>query len=362
MSHFAILTSHLKWGDAIGNDVLGMYRVLEKLGHETRMYAQDWDFANEQVWPVDKIRDFLQKPDDVLIYHHSIGWDKGITLLKELSCRKIIRYHNITPPEFFAGVSKWHEERCAEGQQQLKVIVSAGCDLYLSASEYNSHDFLALGVNEAINFVVPPFNQLDRLQSMPADMEVLETYRNGKANILSVSRVAPHKNQAALIEAFAIYHHDHNLQSRLLIVGKEEEPFRAYSTRLRDMIKFLCLEDAVVFTGELPDDALKACYLLGNVFMLASSHEGFSVPLVEAMALKVPIVSYAAGAVPETVGKAGLILEKRDPALMAEAVNLLVEDEATNVDLGLKGQQRYEQCFTNAKIETHFLRALENLN
>ena len=96
--------------------------------------------------------------------------------------------------------------------------------------------------------------------------------------------------------------------------------------------------------------------------MFASSHEGFSVPLVEAMALKVPIVSYDSAAVPETVGEAGLILEKRDPALMAEAVNLLVEDEATNVALGLSGRHRYEQQYSNAKIETRFMRALDHLN
>jgi glycosyltransferase involved in cell wall biosynthesis len=362
MSRFAILTSHLKTGDAIGNDVLGMCRILEKHGHEPRMYAQDTDFEKHKVWPLSEISDFLRNPDDVFIYHHSIGWDTGITLLQQLQCRKVVRYHNVTPPEFFAGISKWHEERCVEGQKQLETIVAAGCDLYLSASEYNSQDFLRLGVSEARSFVVPPVNQLDALQSTPADLDVMDTYRDGKANILSVGKVAPHKNQAALIEAFAIYHHDHNFRSRLLIVGREDEPFKSYSTRLRDLIKFLCLDDAVVFAGELSDQALKACYLLSNVFMLASNHEGFSVPLVEAMALKVPIVSYGVAAVPETVGDAGIILETRDPLLMAQAVNLLVEDEAMNVALGIKGRLRYEQCFTNAKIETRFLRALESLN
>lgn len=362
MARFAILTSHLKTGDAIGNDVLGMYRALKKQGHETRMYAENWDFEDQEIWPVGQIRGFLQKPDDVFIYHHSIGWDAGIALINDLPCQKVIKYHNVTPPEFFAGVSKWHEERCIEGQRQLSAIVSAGCDLYLSASAYNMRDFQALGVSEAKNFVVPPFHQLDQLQSIPADMKVLETYRDGKANILSVSRVAPHKNQAALIEAFAIYHLDYNRHSRLIIVGREEEPFRSYSAHLRGLIKFLTLEDAVVFSGELADDSLKAFYLLANVFMFASSHEGFSVPLVEAMALKVPIVSYDAAAIPETVGNAGVILENRDPALMAEAVNFLVEDEATNVALGVSGRRRYEECFTNTRIETRFLRALEHLN
>lgn len=362
MSRFAILTSHLKTGDAVGNDVLGMLSVLERHGFETRMYAESWGFESPSIWPAGEIGNFLENPDDVLIYHHSIGWDPGIKLLQDLACQKVIKYHNVTPPEFFAGVSKWHEEKCAEGRRQLEEIVSAGCDLYLSASAYNMRDFLTLGVSEARGFVVPPFHHLDRLHSMPADMKVIETYRDGKTNILSVSRVAPHKNQAALIEAFGIYHHDYNSSSRLLIVGKEEEAFKSYSARLREICRFLSLEEAVVFAGEISDDALKACYLVSNVFMFASSHEGFSVPLVEAMALKVPIVSYGSAAVPETVGEAGLVLDQRNPALMAEAVNLLVEDEATNVALGMSGWHRYEQHFSNAKIETRFLRALDNLN
>ena len=241
MSRFAILTSHLRTGDAVGNDVLGMLRVLERHGFETRMYADSWDFESPRAWPAAEIGNFLEKPDDVLIYHHSIGWQPGIMLLQDLTCRKVVKYHNVTPPEFFAGVSKWHEEKCVEGRRQLETIVSAGCDLYLSASAYNMRDFLDLGASETRSFVVPPFHHLDRLYSMPADMKTIEAYRDGKTNILSVSRVAPHKNQADLIEAFALYHHDHNPQSRLLIVGKEEEAFKSYSARLRDMLKFLSL-------------------------------------------------------------------------------------------------------------------------
>ncbi len=362
MPRFAILTSHLRTSDAVGNDVLGMLRVLESQGVEARMYAESWDLEDRYVWPVDEIKDFLEESDDVLIYHHSIGWPKGVSLLQDLDCRKVIKYHNVTPPEFFAGVSSWHEEKCAEGRQQLAAIVAADCDLYLAASAYNMRDFLALGVSNANSFVVPPFHNLDSLHSMPANMEMIEAYRDGKANLLSVSRVAPHKNQAALIEAFGIYHHEYNSQSRLLIVGKEEAAFKSYSARLREMVRFLLIENAVVFTGEIADEALKSCYLLSNVFVLASSHEGFSVPLIEAMALKVPSVSYGCAAVPETVGNAGIVLDQCNPVLMAEAINCLVKDETTNVGLGMNGRRRYEQLFTNARIERRFLSALESLN
>ena len=358
MARYAIVTSHLTSGDAVSNDVVTMQRVLENHGWEARLYAGSADFEEPKVWPLAEIGEFLQHADDVLIYHHSFGWDIGISMLRELKCKTVIKYHNVTPPEFFAGVSAWHEEKCAEGLRQLEFIATAGYEAYFSDSAYNMQQLLALGADPARNFVVPPFHHIDRLDAIYGDEETLETYRDGKTNVLSVSRVAPHKNQEALIEAFAVYHHYYNRNSRLLLIGREETAFETYSTRLRELISFLSLEDTVVFAGEVSEAALKAYYLLSNVFLFASKHEGFSVPLVEAMAMKVPIVSYGAAAVPETVGGAGVVLDELNPEKMAQALDVVVSDETTNVALGMRGWRRYEQNFTNNRIESLFLRAL----
>lgn len=362
MPRFAIVTSHLTTGDAVSNDVLAMQRVLANHGLDARMYAESADFGEPKIWPLARIEEFLEEPDDVLIYHHSFGWETGLALLRKRKWKTVIKYHNVTPPELFTGVSEWHEEKCAEGRRHLEYIARAGFDSYFSDSAYNMRELLVLGAAERTSFVVPPFHQIDRLDSVPADLDTLEAYRDGKANILSVSRVAPHKNQAGLIEAFAVYHHDYNPASRLLMVGREERAFKIYSARLREMIRFFVLEGAVVFAGEVSEETLKAFYLLGNVFLFASKHEGFSVPLVEAMAMKVPIVSYGAAAVPETVAGAGVVLDDFNPTRMAEAVDVIVRDEATNFALGISGWQRYQRHFTNAKIETQFLRALAKLN
>lgn len=358
MCRFGIVTPHLTTGDAVSNDVLAMQQVLAKHGCEARMFAGSADFEEPKVWPLSEIGDFLRNEDDVLIYHHSFGWDIGIEILKVLRCRTVIKYHNVTPPEFFAGISAWHEEKCIEGQRQLEFIATAGYEAYLSDSAYNQRQLIHLGAAAARNFVVPPFHQIDRLDAIHGDLDILESYRDGKTNVICVSRVVPHKNQRTLIEAFAIYHHYCNSNSRLLIIGREEKPFESYSTQLRELVSFLLLDEAVVFAGEVSDAALKAFYLLSNVFLFASKHEGFSVPLVEAMAMKVPIVSYGASAIPETVGKAGIVLDKLDPEKLAEAVDIVVRDETTNVALGLSGWRRYEQNFTNSRIESLFLRAL----
>ena len=362
MPRFAIVTPHLTTGDAVSNDVLAMQRVLENHGLESRMYAESADFEEPKIWPLSKIEEYLESPEDILIYHHSFGWNTGLALLRKRICRTIIKYHNVTPPELFTGVSQWHEEKCTDGRRHLEYIARAGFVSYFSDSAYNMRELLALGADEHASFVVPPFHQIDRLDSVAPDLNTLEAYRDGKTNILSVSRVAPHKNQAGLIEAFSVYHHEYNPSSRLVIVGKEEEAFKNYSNRLREMIKFLVLEDAVVFAGEVSEKTLKSFYLLSNVFLFASKHEGFSVPLVEAMAMKVPIVSYGAAAVPETVAGAGIVLDELNPEQMAKAVDLVIEDEAISFALGISGWHRYERHFTNARIETQFLRALARLN
>jgi glycosyltransferase involved in cell wall biosynthesis len=355
----AILTSHFSTGDAVSNDVVGMCDAFLRQGYEARMYAGSWDSSECEILPVAEVRQFLQDPGDLLIYHYSIEWNPGMELLQEVKCRTAIKYHNVTPPEFFVGVSAWHEEKCRVGREELKTLARTGCDIYLADSEYNRQDLLKQGVAAEKCFVVPPFHHTDHLRAIASDLDVLDAYRDGKTNILMVGRISPNKGHSTLIEAFSAYHHDYNRDSRLLIVGKEEEAFAVYSKRLREIATFLLTEDAVLFTGEASMSELKAYYLLANVFAIASEHEGFCVPLVEAMAMKVPIVAYASTAIPATVGGAGVILNERRPRLMAEAINRISSDESLTVAFGMKGWQRYERHFTSEKIGQELFRSLE---
>ena len=356
-----IVTSHHSTGDAVSNDVLGMCEAFQRRGVEARLYAGGSDFTEPQVGDVSEVHQFLTDPADLLIYHYSIGWDQGLELLRRLKCRKAVKYHNVTPPEFFAGVSLWHEEQCRAGRAEIKEIVRAGCDIYMADSAYNREDLLRHGAAEERCFVVPPFHHVEQLQAIEAELDVLDEYRDGVTNILMVGRVAPSKGHADLIEAFAAYHHDYNRRSRLLIVGKELAAFENYSKRLRELMAYFLVEDAVSFTGQVSDAALKAFYLLANIFTTASEHEGFCVPIVEAMAMKVPVVAYASSAIPAMVGGCGLLLRERRPYLMAEAIDRLVRDEALSFAFGHAGWRHYERNFTNEKIEAELFRVLNSL-
>ncbi|HKC64332.1 MAG TPA: glycosyltransferase family 4 protein [Pyrinomonadaceae bacterium] len=362
MTRIAILTPSLTTGDAVGNDVLGMYEVLSERGHNVRLYAEGWASVDEyKIWPADKVASFLKSQSDLLIYHYSRGWDFGLALLRELPCRTAIKYHNVTPPEFFDKFSPDLARMCMEGRAQLKQIAAVGCDIYMSASAYNERELLDEGVEESRSYVVPPFHHIDRLSAVEADRKILEAYDDDETNILMVGRISPHKGHPALIEAFAAYHLDYNPASRLFIVGKGDPRLEAYSKGLREIAKHLNVEDALVFAGGVSDSELKAYYSLSDVFMITSEHEGFCVPLVEAMSMKVPIVAYGSSAIPGTVDGVGLVWVERDPYLLAESVNAIVKDRRAACALGRMGLRRYEENFTNRKIETEFLKAIGNL-
>jgi glycosyltransferase involved in cell wall biosynthesis len=361
MARIAILTPSITSGDAVSNDVVGMYRVLQKRGFETRVFAESWTLRFPRISPPQKIASFLKKPSDILIYHYSRGWDPGLQLLQEINCQTVVRYHNVTPPEFFARYNSDLAAMCLAGRQQLNPIAHANCDRYLSASYYNMRELVSEGASESRSFVVPPFHHIDRLLSIEAERKLLDAYGDAKTNICMVGRVTPNKSHPALIEAFAAYHHDYNNQSRLLIVGKEETRLKNYSPLLREMANRLKIRGAVIFTGEVSDEALKAYYQSAHAFMMTSEHEGFCVPLIEAMAMGVPIVAYSSSAIPETVAEAGIVWDERNPYLLAETINSLVTNKPIGAALSLKGRHRYEEHFTNEKIEETFLNAMSGV-
>jgi glycosyltransferase involved in cell wall biosynthesis len=361
MSRAALLVPCLTDADAVSNDVLGMYQVLEAKGYDVCIYAFYWNISGPRIRHFTKIDRFIEDPAALLIYHHSTGWGEALQIVSQAKCRRVVKYHNVTPPEFFEGIHTDYVNACQDGRRQLMEFARAGCDLYLFDSKYNMRELMFEGVDEAESFVVPPFHKIDRLIELDAELAILDRYCDGRTNILSVARLAPNKGHAALIDAFAVYHHHYDPTSRLLIVGKNDERLSIYADSLRLRALDLGLEHAVVFCGEVSDSALKSYYLLADAFVMTSEHEGFCVPIVEAMAMSVPVVAYGSSAVPGTVGKAGIVWDEPEPELLAGSLHRVVSDKQTGTALGRRGRKHYESRFTREKIETRFTRALGQL-
>lgn len=357
MARIAILAPNLTVADAVTNDAIGMATLLAGRGHDVQLFADDWRLPSHQVRHTSDVGSFLRSVEDVLIYHHSIGWD-AFDILNEVDCRTIIKYHNVTPPEFFEGISARHRELCQEGRLQIRFLAHAAHDVYLAASAYNMRDLTMEGASKSRSFVVPPFNNTEILEAIRPDLEVIDKYCDGRTNLLMVGGVRPNKGHVSLIEAFATYLFQLNHAGRLLIVGNESQAFESYSKLLRELIAILGIDDEVVFTGEVSDEQLKAYYLLSDVFVTASEHEGFCMPLVEAMAFKLPVVAFGTTAIPETAGNVAVVWPERDPALMAQSIHHLTENQDSAIALGLKSRRRYEEKFSNQVVAKRFLEAL----
>lgn len=357
----AILTPCLVDGDAVGNDVIGMSGVLSQQSYDCQIFAEAWAVSEVNVKHISLVQEFLTKPSDILIYHYSIGWDLGLAPLQAIDCKKVIKYHNVTPPEYYEDFNEEYANVCRAGRAQLNAITQIQNAVYLSDSDYNASELHHLGVDRQKSSVLPPFHYIDRLQYTEPDFSVLDAYRDGKFNVLMVGRLVPNKGHAALIDAFTIYHNSYNQNSRLLIVGKADPRLSKYNDFLRQKVADLGLSDAIVFVGGVSAQALKAHYLVSHAFMITSDHEGFCVPLVEAMSIKLPIVAYGSTAIPTTVGKAGLVWQHPDPDLLAGALNSIATSEAIRHQLGELGWERYQEMFTNRRIESDFLELINRL-
>lgn len=358
MSRIAILSPSLSHGDAVTNDVFGMADVLQHKGHDVRLFCETHALNDRRVYSSARVPQFVSRPDDMLIYHYSRGWQPGIDLLSSLRCRKVIKYHNVTPAHFFRPFSSSDEQLCLTGRDQLKDLIRSNSDLFLSASAFNMMELIDLGAPVERSFVTPPFHRIDHLAAMTPEQSVLKKYADGTTNVLSVGRVAPHKGHLALLEMFAQYHFNCNRGSRLIIVGKGGEGVSSYSRLLHRATEMLGLKDAVVFTGGVSEEALKAYYQIADAFVTTSEHEGFCVPLVEAMAMHLPISAFACTAIPETVGDAGILWADRDAFLMAETLDVVLTDSGLKNVLAGRARHRFETQFTGERVEETFLNAL----
>jgi glycosyltransferase involved in cell wall biosynthesis len=362
MTRIAIVSPNILPGDAIGHDVLHMGRTLGAVGHEVELFSTNWGKPEPRSPDDLLVHEYLEEDRSaLLILHHAIGWKHAVPLIARASCRCVVKYHNVTPAHFYDSLDEDFANLCRMGRTQIRELISANCDLYLADSPFNRDDLLDMGADPDRCIVVPPFNDIEHLRDIEADPDVLRDYGDGRTNLLFVGRRAPNKGHRFLIDAFAAYHEHYDRNSRLLLVGKGEPVPADYSEALREQVRRLGLQGHVIFLDGATESELKGYYQTASAFVLASEHEGFCVPVVEAMALGVPVVAYGSTAVPATVGDAGLVWPEPDPFLLAQSLAAVVPDGPARRALTERGRRRYHECFANRRIQQRFLDALKPL-
>jgi len=359
-----ILTPSLVPYDAIGNDVSQMRDALLCHGYSVTVFAEG---IHPQCTPIAKPvstapADYWQSSEDILIYHHSMGWGSGQDILFNTNNRIVLRHHNVTPPQFFAGYSIPYQQACAAGQEGTERIAHLRNMLVLGDSTFNCDDLIALGVPPENCRVLAPLHLTEELGHEPFDIPTIQRYSGETVNIVFVGGVKPNKGHARAIRAFAVYCRHFNTRSQLIFSGGIDDRLRNYVDDLRQLAASLGVASQVVFTGSVTGSQLKSLYVAADIFLCTSEHEGFCVPLVEAMYFRVPIVAWGKTAVPETIGGCGFVLEHWDELQCASYIAELVNDTNLATRFGDLGRKRYQQVFSPGVLQKQLFDIITSLD
>jgi glycosyltransferase involved in cell wall biosynthesis len=350
-------------GDAITNQMLHLQGLLHELGFESEIFA-------EYIAPglqnrVRPIHGYPGSESELLLLHHSMGYQAFEDVIS-LPNDVVVVYHNVTPEQYFDDEGTRLHIRL--GREQLMVLGHRAL-FGVADSNFNRRELLAAGFR--------------RVDVMPvrvdfAEFHGLSTARNGGAgqagesrgaggaggagdarqagqagqageadragpstDWLYVGRVIGNKCQRDLVTAFAHYRRTFDREARLVLVGDTRAT--DYVDKVRAEAERLAVEDHVVMVGKVSDELLRSAFAGAGVFVSMSEHEGFGVPILEAMAAGVPVVAFGAAAVPETMSGAGVLLHTKDPAVVAATVQAVQSDPGMRQRLVERQYARIDQ-------------------
>ena len=324
----------LSYGDAISNEALVLDRLFKESGFESKIYA-----INEHPKLKEKTIKYQEFPEDFdgcIILHYSLGSPLNSLYKKLNSAKKFLIYHNLTPAKWFKSINPRVARDIEKGQEELPDLLKIS-DKIISDSEFNSKEIEKLRFS---SFVLSlPFDPV-RWEE-PANAGIATMLDNNSTHILHVGRIAPNKCLEDLIKTFYCYHEYINKDCFLWLPGIDIDT-EVYSYSLKRLVNFLGLEEKVRFVGCFADSEIKALYENATCYLCMSEHEGFCLPIVEAMYFNLPVVSYSGSALADTVGNGGVLFSEKNYLKIA----LLIEKIAKNADFKSElvklGQKRIE--------------------
>ena len=337
-------------GDGVTNGMFFTQRLLRELGFASEIYA---DYVPPELTrEVRPLREFRSRPHEMLFMHHCLGYD-NCAWLDDVTVPMVMVYHNITPAHLLP------EEGGARrlsflGREQLANWTGN----YIGAigdSAYNSAELREAGYANVAT--IPLLVDIEKVRKAPWDAKVLVPFRD-TLNLLFVGRICENKHQVELIEMLHEFLHFTDQPVRLILAGGTTSSL--YRQRIEDHIEEFRLQDQVVLAGKVSDSSLLALYRTADAFICLSEHEGFGMPLIEAMLFDVPVIAHAISSVPDTLGEGGLLLENNNPREAAALLSVLLSEPAVRRRV-IAGQRRNVQRFEPAHLRRELADYLRGL-
>lgn len=330
-------------GDGVGNVITAIDRLLKEKGYDTEIYNQSLNMSD-----IDN-EDFSD--DIIVLYHVALSVDPLVSYLK---CKKVLVFHNITDPELLIGLGlREMRNLCSAGLYDIRGL-SKYFDSAIVFSEYSKRTLVESGWNAEKIYNIPIMVRFDNL-SHAWDENIVKKYSDGITNVIFTGRIFPNKKQEDIIHAFSEYKKSFNLNSRLFLVGNIAN--NNYYEALQGLVKSLKLEDSVIFTGKVPFSQYLAYYKIADLFLCMSAHEGFCIPVVEAMYFQKPIIAINSTAIPDTLGGGGVLLDDRNPQSVAIVMNKILSDESYRKEI-LCGEEKRLAELMPSVVEKQYIEVL----
>jgi glycosyltransferase involved in cell wall biosynthesis len=338
--------------DAVTQTALVAFEYLSQVDPSTRIWANafDWETMRGFVHTFGEYEK-VAASDDVCLYH--LSCDSPLSeWLRRRRERLAVMYHNITPGAFFRPFDPEVADRMEEGRRQAESLASR-CSIAFAASHYSASELAEWGYPQVS--VVGAHSELEVSDPEPdkAALDALVELRGRGPAILFVGRLTPNKAQHKLIEAVALVRRRFP-DAKLWLVGAPH--IASYALFLQDLASERGL--GPVFAGSVSRPVLASYLRAADVFCSVSEHEGYGLPVVEAMRFGLPIVAYDSTAVGETVGSAGLLVDSNEPTVVAEAIVEVVENERLRENLIAAGKARLDELPNAADFGRELIKRL----
>ncbi|MEQ8172508.1 MAG: glycosyltransferase, partial [Candidatus Eremiobacterota bacterium] len=329
------------YGDAVTNSMFFIQKLLQNAGYTSRIYVEH--IADDLKDRVISYKYYKPDKKQILLIHHSFGHDLDEWLKNLKGYNNILIYHNITPPSYFPpGSSFYHYS--IKGREQLKLLKNIVIGA-IGVSELNSEELRKLKYKNVRT--IPLLIDIEKLLNIKWNPSVFENNKK-TFNILYVGRIVENKCHHDLIEIYKIFTRMLDRDSKLILVGHISS--KDYKKRLYELIYKYRLHNKVIITGKISDEALIAYYKVSDVFLSMSDHEGFGVPLIEAMVFDVPVVAYDSSNIKNTLNGAGVLFKEKNYEYIAGFLTVLSKNKGVKRRI-LKGQREVIKNYSDDVVK-----------